>query len=149
MKKRKKERDDKSKPSVMLAWTFNPLRTNLRHVLMIIFLGSFFCAAVYWNFKDLFLCILSMVIFICSLNSMFFPTGYILEQDEIIIKNIFYAQQFPWNRFRRYVKTGRGVFLSPYMEPCTMDNYRSIHLLCDKDKEREILDIVKEKLSCQ
>lgn len=149
MKKIKKERDKKSRLSVILAWTFNPLRTNLRHVLMIIFLGTLFCTSVYWNFKDLFLCILSMVIFVCSMNSIFFPTDYILEDDKIIIKNIFYTQKFPWNRFRRYVQTGKGIVLSPYLEPCTMDNYRSIHLLCEKDKQEEVLNIVKEKLSCK
>jgi hypothetical protein len=149
MKKKKKERDEKSKPVVKLAWTFNPLRSNLRSVLIIIFIGSLFCASVYWNFKDPFLCVLSMIIFVCSLNSVFFPTGYILEENEIIIKNMFYTQKFPWNRFRRYVQKGKGVFLSPYLEPCTMDNYRSIYLFCDKDKVTEVLNIVKEKLSCK
>jgi len=144
--RKKKKKKNKSKPDVKLAWTFHPLRSNIRHAVLVIFLMLLFCGSVYWNFGDIFLCIMSLVIFIFSLRTFFFPTSYVLEDKAFRVKNI-YPVTYPWDRFRRYRKFKRGITLSPYEEPCRLDYYRSVVLFCEDNLSSEILNIVEEKIA--
>ncbi|OQA13482.1 MAG: hypothetical protein BWY64_03623 [bacterium ADurb.Bin363] len=145
MKKLKKKKDDKSKPVSILAWTFHPLRSNFRQGLFVILAGSLFCAGVYWNFKDIFLSLLSILIYTFSLSSFFFPTDYVLKEDGIAIKGIISKHLYPWSRFRRFIQTKKGIFLSPYLKACTMDEYRGIYLFCNDETSSKALEIIKEK----
>lgn len=144
---KKKKNHGKSKPVFTLAWTFHPLRSNLRQALLVICIMVAFSGLVYWNFKeDLFLTLLSAVIYVVSLKNFFFPTSYVLKEDEIIVKNIFSAK-YNWSRFRRFSPFKRGIFLSPYDKPSRMDHYRGIALFCEGDNFEKVLGLVEEKLT--
>lgn len=146
-KKVKKKRDDKSKPVVMLAWTFHPFRSNIKLGFGVIFLALLFCTAVYWNVKDIYLSILSLIILIFSLSSFFFPTYYTLEEDGIRVKTLMTANKYPWSSFRKYIQKGKAIHLSPFIKSNFMESYRSISLFCDDIVLPDVLEVVREKLS--
>ena len=148
MSKRKEKKGSKNKSRSVqeLAWTFHPLRSNIRHAAFVVLTIILFAASIYCSFKDIFFTVLSAVILVFSLKNFFFPTSYRIENEGIKVRNIF-PVKYNWEKFRRYQKFDRGIVLSTFDEPNRLDYYRSVVLYCQDDMREKVLHIIKEKIT--
>ncbi len=102
------------------------------HVFIFIFYGPF------WT-------IFALAVFFLALNSYFFPSSYILDNEGVLIVRWYSKHGRKWNEFRRVIFAKNGVVLSPFSRKTFLDNFRGIHLLLPKDRQ-PILEFINRKL---
>jgi len=133
-----------NKDAIKLEWTVHPLKANWKvSIGLIIFLIAL-CASIYFSFNSLTFLILSVVFLVGSLSSFFLPTTYMFLDDCIIVKSVFRRFSRQWNSFKRYYPEKKGVFLSPFLHPTRLENFRGLYVRFNNNKT-DVIDFIKQK----
>jgi hypothetical protein len=82
--------------------------------------------------------LIAILIFFISLNNYFLPITYTLTDEAIIIDKKIFKFQREWQIFRKYYLTGNGLVLSPFSKRNFLDNFRGLHILLPKDRDKII-----------
>lgn len=96
-------------------------------------------------FYGVFWCIFGFVVLLVSVHSYFFPTRYELDNEEVIIKNIFMTQKRKLSEFRRVYVGRNGVLLSPFHRKTVLNQFRGVFLLLPENRD-EVLAFLKERV---
>ncbi|OGL48133.1 MAG: hypothetical protein A2161_02735, partial [Candidatus Schekmanbacteria bacterium RBG_13_48_7] len=95
-----------------IEWRVHPaMERPLAFILVLIFL-LFFCIFVYFYTNSNFLTVVSIVILFVSLQTFFFPTDYILDEEGLEIRKLIGSQKRSWTNFRSFYGTNRGIQIS-------------------------------------
>lgn len=137
-----------NKDAIKLEWTVHPLKTNRKvSIGLIIFLIAL-CTSIYFSFDSLTFLILSVIFLVGSLSSFFLPTTYLLQDNCIIVKTIFRRSARKWDSFKRYYPDKNGVFLSPFLYPTRLENFRGLYVRFNNNKT-EVVDFIKQKIGTE
>ncbi len=134
-----------NRDAIKLEWTVHPLKANKKvSIGLIIFLIAL-CTSIYFSFDSLTFMILSVIFLVGSLSSFFLPTTYLLQNDCIIVKTIFRRFSRQWDSFKSYYPDKNGVFLSPFLHPTRLENFRGLYVRFN-DNKTEIVNFIKQKI---
>jgi hypothetical protein len=129
----------------VLRWTVHPIRRDWKVSTGVILFLIALCAAVYFSFGSPVFLILSAVVLISSLSSFFFPTTYIIREDDIMVKSLLRRYSKNWDSFKSYYPDKNGVLLSPFPYPSRLENFRGLYIRFDNNGS-EILDYLKNRV---
>ncbi len=82
--------------------------------------------------------LVAALIFLFSLSSFFFPTTYIIDRKNVVVKHIFNEKSRNITAFRTIYPGQRGVLLSPYLTPTRIENFRGFYLRYGKNNKAEV-----------
>jgi hypothetical protein len=115
-------------------WSVHPAKRNLnKTVLSAVFIVAF--VVVVAVFYGLFWSLFGFIILFISVHSYFFPTAYDINDEEIIIKNIFMTQKRKLSEFRRVYVGKNGVLLSPFRRKTFLNQFRGVFILMPEERE--------------
>ena len=127
-----------------MKWTVHPAKRDLTKTIIsgffvmafIVIVGIFY--GVFWS-------IFGLVVLFVSLHSYFFPTSYEIDDQEVVIKNIFMTQRRKLNEFRKVYVGRNGTLLSPFRRKTFLNQFRGVFLLLPSERE-EILQYLRARI---
>lgn len=138
---------------IKIAWTSWPFVENPSKsifVCAILFLISvllFKIAVLQWSMPIFH--IGGMLLLIMSLLPYFILTEYNMYEDKIVIKYLFLRVERKYSDFGCFYSDGRGVMLSTFKLPRSLDSYRGQSLRFSKDKHEAelVLELLSKKIT--
>ncbi len=128
-----------------IRWVSFPAARSLKKTVLATGVIIMACGVVFWWTKSAWWLIVSLVFLGGSLSSFFLPTGYLLTEDRVIKRILFYNVTRPWKDFRSYYVDHNGILLSPFSKPSFLDTYRGIYLRYEGNRE-EVTNFVQERM---
>lgn len=127
-----------------MKWTVHPAKHDLTRTVIssffvtafIVFVGIFY--GIFWS-------IFGFVVLLVSLHSYFFPTSYEIDDDEVVIKNIFMTQRRKLSEFRKVYVGRNGTLLSPFRRKTFLNQFRGVFLLLPEQRD-EILEFLRARI---
>ncbi len=117
-----------------MKWSVHPAKEDYnKTVLSLIFIIGFLMFVSI--FYGLFLGILGFVILFVSLYSYFFPSYYEVDQDQVLIRNIFITQRRRLAEFKKVYHGKNGILLSPFRRKTFLNQFRGVFLLLPKERQ--------------
>jgi len=104
--------------------------------------------SVYWYTLSLGYLLLAIFVLGASLSAYFFPTVFELTPEKVTVKYVATRKEKTWDFFRSFYADKNGVFLSPFLKPSRMENFRGLYLIYNDNKE-EVLNFVKEHIKTE
>ena len=126
--------DEENSIKLPLEWEIHPFRERkTRGIVALIIIVAFSTAAAVWM-NSIFWGFFALAALFLGLARFFFPTYYIIDSKGI--REIFMGTQkvVPWSRFRRAVRQGNEVFLSPFPRRHFMDRFRGLLVVAPDEK---------------
>lgn len=80
-----------------------------------------------------------------SLSSFFLPQRFALFQDHVRVRQGLRSQVRPWRDFRRVVRGGDRILLSPFSAPHPLETWRGVILVLDQDDE-QVWSLLRSRL---
>ncbi len=129
-----------------ITWTFHPARYAPIKTVISLAIIVFFLTLIQ-IFYGAFWVVLGLLFLFASLNSFFLPTVYVLDQDSVTIKKLYYTNRREFKEFRRYYSGKNGILLSPFAKRTFLNNFRGLflYLPSEGDLRDKINDFVKQK----
>lgn len=128
-----------------MKWSVYPAKYNrTKTVITLIFVSAFLIFVIL--FYGVFWGLLGFVILFFSLHSYYFPTHYEVNDDEVIIKNIFTTQKRRLKEFKRVYKGKNGILLSPFKGKTFLNQFRGVFLLLPAE-HTEIEEYLTERVT--
>jgi len=129
-----------------ITWTFHPARHSPIKTVVSLAIVIFFLVLIQ-TFYDAFWVVLGFLFLFASLNSFFLPTVYVLDQNSVTIKKLYYTNRRQFKEFRRYYSGKNGILLSPFAKRTFLNNFRGLFLYFppEGDLRNKIIDFVKQK----
>ncbi|MCP4632582.1 MAG: YcxB family protein [candidate division Zixibacteria bacterium] len=135
-----------SENNYSLSWTNHPAtQSKKRTTIVVLFLVVVF-AGVYYTTNSVILTGVAVLIMFGSLTSFFLPTKFGFNDDGIYIKTLSGRREFKWSKYRNFYPDKNGVFLSPFVRPTRLENFRGVYIRFTNNRE-EVLEFVKKKLN--
>lgn len=131
----------------VLKWSSYPFKKNKLISFMVIGFLIFVSVLVYLITISLIFFFLAVIILFFSMASFFFPTHYELTKDKIKVKFLLTKSIKPWENYKSYYPDKNGVFLSPFLTPSRLENFRGIYLRYNSNNQKEVLNFVKARFS--
>jgi len=127
-----------------MKWIAHPakrdlIKTVLSAVSITVFLivvGIFY--GIFWS-------LFGFIVLLVSVHSYFFPTVYEVNDEEVIMKNIFMTQKRKLSEFRRIYTGKNGVLLSPFRRKTVLNQFRGVFLLLPEQRD-EVLEFLKDRI---
>lgn len=128
-----------------MKWSVHPAKYNqFKTILSLVFVFGFLIFVAI--FYGVFWCILGFIILFFSLHSYYFPTYYEVNENEVIIKNIFATQKRRLTEFKKVYKGKNGILLSPFKRKTFLNRFRGIFLFLPLEGN-EIEDYLKKRIA--
>jgi len=129
----------------MMKWVSFPVREEpVKGFLVGLFIISLsFLIGIIWS---MIFGLLSLLLLWLSLLPFFTPTYYIIDEDGVVVKKIFYTIKKQWQDFHSFYPDKFGVLLSPFSKPTPLENYRGTYLRFNNNRD-EVLEFIKKKIS--
>ncbi|MBD3234906.1 MAG: hypothetical protein GF315_14375 [candidate division Zixibacteria bacterium] len=129
-----------------VAWVNHPAAVSRKRTLIVsIFLLIIF-ATVYLTTHSPLLTVVAVIIMVGSLSSFYVPTKYTMNQDGVEIRSFSGIKTYNWSRFRSFYPDSNGVFLSPFVKPSRLENFRGVYLRFSDNRD-EVMDFVTAMIS--
>lgn len=130
-----------------LEWVCHPAKKNLRVTTLVsIFILVLITVVYYATDYSIMFAALAFLILFGSLASFYFPTAYLLTEDEIIIKTKMQRLTKKWTQYRSFYPDKNGVLLSPFLRPSRLENFRGLYIKFWFNRD-EVLAFVGDRLS--
>jgi hypothetical protein len=84
------------------------------------------------------------VLMIGLLNRFFFPSEFSIDSAGITARHALLRQRLRWPEIRRFVHDAHGGYVSTRARPSTLDAFRGLHLLFDRNRQAAIERIQQE-----
>lgn len=124
-----------------MKWSVHPANDNfLKTIFTLVFIVGFLVFVSI--FYGVFWCILGFIILSVSLYSYFFPSHYEVNQEQVIIRNIFLTQRRRLAEFKKVYRGKNGILLSPFKRKTFLNQFRGVFLLLPRERQ-EIEDYVR------
>jgi hypothetical protein len=127
-----------------MKWIVHPAKRDLTKTILSAFFIALFLIIV-GIFYGIFWSFFGLVVLLVSVHSYFFPTAYELNDNEVIIKNIFMTQKRKLSEFRRIYAGKNGVLLSPFRRKTVLNQFRGVFLLLPEERDK-VLDLLKDRI---
>jgi energy-coupling factor transporter transmembrane protein EcfT len=128
-----------------MKWSVYPAKNNqTKTILSLIFIFGFI--GFVSIFYGLFWGVMGFIILFVSLHSYYFPTHYEVNNEEVIIKNIFVTQRRRLKEFRKVYQGKNGILLSPFIHKTFLNRFRGLFLLLPAGSD-EIVDKLKKLIA--
>jgi len=127
-----------------MKWTVHPAKRNLTKTVLSAFFITLFLVFV-GVFYGIFWSIFGFIVLFVSLHSYFFPTSYAVDDEEVIIKNIFMTQKRRLTEFRKVYVGKNGMLLSPFRRKTFLNQFRGVFLLLPEQSE-EVLEFLRTRI---
>ena len=122
-------------PESSLTWTVHPVVDRPRAAMAMVALILAILALVRLNYPEPGWTAFAAVILCLSLARFFFPTTYRLDDEGIHTRFLGISRDYRWGVYRRIESGRNGVFLSPFVKPDRLDNFRGLMLLAGSNRE--------------
>jgi len=130
----------------VLEWVSHPARKKpVAAVLVAIFIGLVAVGIYTWTYSPLFTALASLIL-LGSLAGFYFPTGYRLYEDHIVVKYTITSMKKNWSAYRSFYTDRNGVLLSPFPRPSRLENFRGVYLRFGDFDKQKIIDFVRSKI---
>ncbi len=127
-----------------MKWTVHPAKRDLtKTIISGVFVAAFIVVVAV--FYGVFWSVFGLVVLFVSLHSYFFPTSYEVDDQEVVIKNIFMTQRRRLNEFRKVYVGRNGTLLSPFRRKTFLNQFRGVFLLLPEQRE-EILEYLRARI---
>ncbi len=127
-------------------WVNHPAAVSWKRTLIVsIFLLVIF-VTVYLTTHSPLLTVVAVIIMVGSLSSFYIPTRYAMNQDGVEIRSLSGVKTYNWSRFRSCCPDSNGVFLSPFVKPSRLENFRGVYLRFSDNRE-EVINFVQAMIS--
>ncbi len=132
-----------------LDWKVHPFRER-RNLGIGILIGIvlFSALAGLWG-RAWFWSVFCFIVLFLSLESFFFPTRFILEEEKLVVVRRFSRSERPWKIFRRCRVDGQGVTLSPFTKATWLEAYRAIQVRFSPLNREKVLQLLRERLGSE
>jgi hypothetical protein len=128
-----------------IVWKSFPFGEDFPRSILVILLLVGLGGLVYLSFRDLFLGIFTTLILFFSLLKYFFPTTYILAEEELVISFLGRQASKPWSFYRDFEHGKNGVYLSHYKKGTP--GYRFFGTFLRFKNNREVvINFLKERI---
>ena len=131
---------------VLLSWTIHMARRNPSRAVSVIILILICAYFIHFTMEDIFFTLISFFVLMIMVLPYYLPTTYTLSDEGIEKKMLFSTQKRSWSEFNRYSVDKNNIKLFTMKKESRLDNYRSLLLICNKNKD-EVLAIIDNKLS--
>jgi hypothetical protein len=128
-----------------LEWVCHPAKKNMTVSVLVSALIVVLVSLVYFITFSIWFCVLAFLILFGSLSSFYFPSRYILTENEIMIKTRMQTVVKKWSQYRTFYPDKNGVFLSPFVRPTRLENFRGLYIKFWYNKD-EVVAFVKEQV---
>lgn len=127
-----------------MKWIVHPAKRDLsKTILSGVFISIFLI--IVGIFYGIFWSLFGFIVLFVSVHSYFFPTAYEVNDEEIVIKNIFMTQRRRLTEFRRIYVGRNGVLLSPFRRKTVLNQFRGVFLLLPEQRD-EVLDFLRDRI---
>lgn len=117
-----------------MKWSVHPANDNfIKTIFSLIFIVGFLVFVSI--FYGVFWSILGFIILFVSLYSYFFPSHYEVNQEQVIIRNIFLAQRRRLAEFKKVYRGKNGILLSPFKRKTFLNQFRGVFLLLPRERQ--------------
>jgi len=127
-----------------MKWTVYPAKRNLTKTVLTAFFITLFLVIV-GIFYGIFWSVFGFIVLFVSLHSYFFPTSYAVDDEEVVIKNIFMTQKRKLNEFRKVYVGNNGTLLSPFKRKTFLNQFRGVFLLLPEQRN-EVLEFLRARI---
>jgi MFS superfamily sulfate permease-like transporter len=127
-----------------MRWTVHPAKRNLTKTVLTAFFITLFLVVV-GVFYGIFWSLFGFIVLFVSLHSYFFPTSYAVDDEEVVIKNIFMTQKRKLNEFRKVYVGKNGTLLSPFKRKTFLNQFRGVFLLLPEQRN-EVLEFLRVRI---
>jgi len=127
-----------------MRWTVHPAKRNLTKTVLTAFFITLFLVIV-GVFYGIFWSVFGFIVLFVSLHSYFFPTSYAVDDEEVVIKNIFMTQKRKLNEFRKVYVGKNGTLLSPFKRKTFLNQFRGVFLLLPEQRN-EVLEFLRVRI---
>ncbi len=130
-----------------MKWSVHPARRNwTKTILSLVFIFGFL---IYISiFFGVLFGLLGFCFLFFSLHSYYFPTHYEVNEEEVIVKNIFATQHRKLIEFKRTYEGKNGVLLSPFKHKTMLNQFRGVFLFLPAQR-KEILNRLSKLISSE
>ena len=130
----------------MYSWRNWPLKEEpLWKSLLLAFLIAGAAFTVSFGFDETASGIVSFVLLALSLGKYWVPSYYLVDENGISIKRLWFEKKRSWQSFRRVVCDDSGIFLGVSDRPSPLDSFRGESINCP-EKVTEIYEFAKRKI---
>ena len=129
----------------VLEWVCHPAKRNRVVTTAVTVFIAVIIFVVYLLTYSVFFTILGFVIMTASLAAFYFPTRYVLTEEEIIIKTTMQKLHKKWSQYRSYYPDKNGILLSPFVRPSRLENFRGTYIRFWDNKD-EVVAFVKSMI---
>jgi hypothetical protein len=129
----------------VLEWVCHPAKKNRLITVAVTVFIAIVIIVVYMLTYSVFFTILGFVIMTASLAAFYFPTGYKMTENEIIVKTTMQKLHKKWSQYRSCYPDKNGVLLSPFVRPSRLENFRGTYIRFWYNKE-EVVSFVKKMI---
>lgn len=130
-----------------MAWTIHPVRERPRLGVLVLGIILAMCVGSWFWTKHAFWPFFSFAVLFLSLESFYFPTRFMLEEEKLTVIRRFSRSEREWGIFRRCIVDRDGMTLSPYRKPSFMDGYRSIRLRWGSVDRAQVVAFIRGRLA--
>ena len=127
-----------------MRWTVHPAKRNLTKTVLTAFFITLFLVIV-GVFYGIFWSVFGFIVLFVSLHSYFFPTSYAVDDEEVVIKNIFMTQKRKLNEFRKVYVGKNGTLLSPFKRKTFLNQFRGVFLLLPEQRN-DVLEFLRVRI---
>ena len=128
-----------------IVWKVHPAIERPRMTAGAVMLILGFGGLVLWSFASIAWAALSCVILFLSLARYFLPTTYLVNQRRIESSTLGFSRKRLLSQFQRAQMVRGGIFLSPFLIPNRLENYRGMLVLCHNN-QTEVFEFVKRRI---
>jgi len=144
-----KKPEDESQADIdlgeVLQWTVHPVkRKPMVSVLVTLFIAAV-AVMIYWSTESQLFTVLGLLIFSLALAKFYVPTKYRLSDKNIMVAGTSQKLYKDWKQFRTFYPDKNGVFLSPFVEPSRLENFRGFYLMTEKNIE-EVTEFIRARI---
>lgn len=139
--------DNTTDSKELLSWKVHMARKNPARAVSVLILILICAYFIHYTMEDLFFTFISAFVLLIMVLPYYLPTTYMLTEQGVIKKMLFSKQRRSWTEFNRYASEKNNIKLFTMKKVSRLDNYRSMLLICNKNKD-EVIKIIQEKIDC-
>jgi len=92
---------------------------------------------------------LCFAVLFLSLESFYFPTRFVLEEEKLVVIRRFSRSEREWKVFRRCLLDRHGATLSPFAKASWLEAYRAIRLQFGPENREAVIGFLRERLGAE
>ena len=140
------EKQETAHKSETINWRSHPLVDEFPGSILFICIFIAVCIGAGVGFGNVGYGILAGGMLLIGLGRYILATGFHLDDTGVTVRFFGQSRKVSWSEVRSICEGPKGLFLSPYEKPSSLDSFRGILLRYSNDNSDEVVKFVRDKV---